>query len=230
MLKKTKSISISSFVIFLLFVSKSFSLAQNSMAEKVANAYGFKNFAKVKSVAFTFNVKTKGKVISRSWYWEPGTNKVTYKGSDKNGQPMTYSYVTGSIDKKDTVRSFVDAKFINDQYWLLFPFHLIWDNKAEITDAGKRHYPINKNKEADCLIVKYPASAGGYTPGDIFELYIGKDNLIHEWIYRAGGKKDGRILTWEDYKNFNGLYISTVHNVADKTFKLWFSNIKVIDK
>jgi len=230
MLKKTKSISISSFMIFLLFVSKSFSLAQNSMAEKVANAYGFKNFAKVKSVAFTFNVKTKGKVISRSWYWEPGTNKVTYKGSGKNGQPMTYSYVTGSIDKKDTVRSFVDAKFINDQYWLLFPFHLIWDNKAEITDAGKRHYPINKNKEADCLIVKYPASAGGYTPGDIFELYIGKDNLIHEWIYRAGGKKDGRILTWEDYKNFNGLYISTVHNVADKTFKLWFSNIKVIDK
>ena len=93
-----------------------------------------------------------------------------------------------------------------------------------------RHYPLNKKKEADCLIVKYPASAGGYTPGDIFELYIGKDNLIHEWIYRAGGKKDGRILTWEDHKNFNGLNISTVHNVADKTFKLWFSDIKVIDK
>ena len=125
MLKRTKLISISSFVIFLLFVSTSFSFAQNSLAEKVANAYGFKNFAKVKSFVFTFNVKAKGKVVSRSWYWEPGTNKVTYKGSDKNGKPMTYSYVTGSIDQNDTVRSFVDAKFINDQYWLLFPFHLI---------------------------------------------------------------------------------------------------------
>ena len=37
MLKRTKLISISSFVIFLLFVSVSFSLTQNSLAEKVAN-------------------------------------------------------------------------------------------------------------------------------------------------------------------------------------------------
>lgn len=230
MLKRTKLISISSFVISVLLVSTSLSQTQNSLAVKVANAYGFKNFLKVKSIAFTFNVKTKGKVVSRSWYWEPGTNKVTYKGSDENGKPMTYSYVTGSINKNDTVKSFVDAKFINDQYWLLFPFHLIWDKKAEIIDAGKRHYPINKKKQADCLIVKYPPSAGGYTPGDIFELYISKDNLIHEWIYRAGGKKDGRILTWGDYKNFNGLNLSTVHYAPDKTFKIWFSDIKVLNK
>ena len=35
-------------------------------------------------------------------------------------------------------------------------------------------------------------------------------------------------LTWEGYKNFNGLKISTVHNVADKSFKLWFSDVKVV--
>ena len=226
--KRTGLISILFLMIPILFISTSPSQAQNSLTEKVANAYGFKNFSKVKSISFTFNVKTKNRNIARSWYWEPGTNKVTYKGPGKDGKPVTYSYITGTIDKNNTVRSFVDARFINDQYWLLFPFHLIWDKKAEITNAGTRHYPISKKGDATCLIVKYPPSAGGYTPGDIFELYIGKDNLIHEWVYRAGGKKDGRALTWEGYKNFDGLYISTMHNVADKSFKLWFSNIKVV--
>ncbi len=230
MLKRTALFAMLFLIVSLLFACSSLSQAQNTLAEKVADAYGFKNFSKVKSISFTFNVKTNNRNISRSWYWEPGTNKVTYNGPGKDGKLMTYSYNTGSIDKSDTMKSFVDARFINDQYWLLFPFHLIWDKKAEITDAGMRHYPINKKKKAECLIVKYPPSAGGYTPGDIFELYIGKDNLIHEWVYRAGGKKNGRALTWEDYKNFNGLNISTVHNVADQKFKLWFSNIKVITK
>jgi hypothetical protein len=222
----TKSISrfwLSS-ILSLIFLTVSYS--QSDLATKVADAYGFNNFSKVKSISFTFNVKTKDRIFKRSWYWEPGTNKVTYDGPGINNKPMTYSYTTGSIDKGDSIKSFVDSRFINDQYWLLFPFHLIWDKKAGITDAGIRPYPISKN-QAHCLIVKYPPSAGGYTPGDIFELYIGKDNLIHEWVYRAGGKKDGRALTWEGYKNFNGLNISTLHNVADNSFKLWFSNIKI---
>ncbi len=209
-----------------LFVFSSFAQTKNSFAEKVADAYGFNNFKNVKSISFTFNVKTKDKTFVRNWYWEPATNKVTYKGPGKDGKEMSYTYTTGSINKSDSIKSFVDARFINDQYWLLFPFHLIWDKKAEISNAGTRPYPISK-KNSRCLIVKYPPSAGGYTPGDIFELYIGKDNLIHEWVYRAGGKKDGRAMTWEGYKNFHGLNISTIHNVADKKFKLWFSDIKV---
>ncbi len=229
MLKRTGLLSMLFLLTSLFFTSTSLSQTQNSLAEKVANAYGVKNFSKVKSISFTFNVKTQKGTVSRSWYWEPGTNNVTYKGPGKDGKPMTYSYITGSVDKSDTIKSFVDARFINDQYWLLFPFHLIWDKKAELTDAGMKHYPINNKKQAHCLIVKYPPSAGGYTPGDIFELYIGKDNLIHEWVYRAGGKKNGRALTWEGYKIFKGLNISTVHNVADKKFKLWFSNIKVVN-
>ena len=229
MLKKTIFFSFSIIFVFFLFISVSLSQNENSLAEKVADAYGFKNFTNVKSVSFTFNVKTKDKQLERNWYWEPGTNKVTYKGKGEDGKEITYSYVTGTIDKNDTMKTFVDAMFINDQYWLLFPFHLIWDKKAEITDAGNRPYPISK-KESHCLIVKYPPSAGGYTPGDIFELYIGKDNLIHEWIYRQGGKKNGRTMTWEGYKNFNGLNISTVHNGADGNFKLWFSGIKVLLK
>ncbi len=229
MLIRTKYFFFSLFFVSFLFNPNSFSQTENSLIEKVADAYGLKAFTKVKSVSFTFNVLNKGMQTVRVWYWEPGTNKVTYKGLNKDGKEINYSYNRGAIDKNDNLKSFVDAMFINDQYWLLFPFHMVWDKKAEIVDAGTRPYPLSKRK-ARCLIVKYPPDAGGYTPGDIFELYIGKDNLIHEWIYRRGGKKDGRILTWEGYKSFNGLNLSTVHNNADKSFKLWFSGIKVLLK
>ena len=175
MLKKTIFFLFSVIFVSFLLISVSFSQTDNSLAEKVANAYGFKNIKNVKSVSFTFNVRAKDKLVVRNWYWEPGADKVTYKGKGEDGKEITYSYVTGTIDRNDTIKTFVDARFINDQYWLLFPFHLIWDKKAEITDAGTRSYPISK-KESHCLIVKYPPSAGGYTPGDIFQLYIGEDN------------------------------------------------------
>lgn len=200
-----------------------------TFTKNIADAYGLTSFREIKSIAFSFNVKTKNMNISRSWYWEPGSNKVTYKGPGKDGKSITYSYITGSIDKSDQMKTFVDSKFINDQYWLLFPFHLIWDKKAELTDKGMKTSPIG-GKQMRCLSVKYPPSAGGYTPGDIFDLYIGKDNLIHEWVYREGGKKDGRALTWEGYKNFGGLNISTLHYAGGKNFKLWFSGIKVLKK
>lgn len=229
MLKRTKCFLFSLLFASILFNPASFSQTENSLAEKVADAYGLKAFDKVKSISFTFNVLNKGKKTVRAWYWEPGTNKVTYKGLNKEGKEINYSYSRGATDKKDSLKSFVDAMFTNDQYWLLFPFHMVWDKKAEIVDAGTRPYPLSK-KDSRCLIVKYPPDAGGYTPGDIFELYIGKDNLIHEWIYRRGGKKDGRALTWEGYKNFNGLNLSTVHNNEDKSFKLWFSGIEVLLK
>lgn len=229
MLKRAWLVKISLIVISVFFVSTSYPQTQNSFAGKVANTYGFKKFSKVKTISFTFNVKTKSRSISRSWYWEPATNKVTYNGPGKDGKQITFSYITGIVDKNDSMKTFVDARFINDQYWLLFPFHLVWDKKAEISDVGMKQYPISK-KQAQCLIVEYPPSAGGYTPGDIFELYIGKDNLIHEWVYREGGRKNGRAFTWEGYKGLNGLNISTIHNVADKSFKLWFSDIKVVLK
>ena len=95
MLKKTGLLSMLFLLISLLFASTSLSQTQNSLAEKVANTYGFKNFSKVKSISFTFNVKTQKGAVSRSWYWEPATNKVTYKGPGKDGKPMTYSYITG---------------------------------------------------------------------------------------------------------------------------------------
>ena len=111
MLKKTIFFLFSVIFVSFLLISVSFSQTDNSLAEKVANAYGFKNIKNVKSVSFTFNVRTKDKLVVRNWYWEPGADKVTYKGKGEDGKEITYSYVTGTIDRNDTIKTFVDARF-----------------------------------------------------------------------------------------------------------------------
>ena len=113
----------------------------------------------------------------------------------------------------------IDAAFINDNYWLLFPFHLVWDKNVEFKDDGIKNYPISKGK-GRCLIVTYSKQVG-YTPGDAFELYLDKDNRIHEWIYRkAGSMKNPFPATWEGNKNFKGVIISTEHYGPGKQIQI----------
>ena len=78
--------------------------------------------------------------------------------------------------------------FINDNYWLLFPFHAYWDTSATVTDEGMHKLPLG-NGSAELVAVKYPAEVGGYTPGDTWELYVGKDNRVEYFVYHRGGAK-----------------------------------------
>jgi hypothetical protein len=79
-------------------------------------------------------------------------------------------------------------------------------------------------------VVKY-GSDGGYTPGDTWELYVGKDGRIRELLFRHGGSaKPGLVIaTWAGYKKAGPLLISTDHRgTADgKPFHLSFSNVAV---
>ena len=197
-----------------------------SLSERVADKYGINNFSKIKEISYTFNVKFNNKVFKRSWKWNPKTDEVTFHGKGDNGQEITLTY--NRRKKMDKRTKKIDAGFINDNYWLLFPFHLVWDNHVDIKDAGMKDYPIGKGN-GNCLIVKYTGNYG-YTPGDIFELYLNKDNSIRDWIYRPGGSKTKkRPATWEGNKNFGGITISTIHNGPNKKFKLWFTDIKVTE-
>jgi hypothetical protein len=57
------------------------------------------------------------------------------------------------------------------------------------------------NASAERVVVKYP-SEGGDSPGDTWELYIGADKRVEEFIYNRGGaRKPGVVIaTWTDYK------------------------------
>ncbi len=81
------------------------------------------------------------------------------------------------------------------------------------------------------VVVKYPAEAGGFTPGDTWELFLGPNGRVEQFVYRRGGptKPSVVIATWTGYKKAGPLLISTEHRgTADgKPLHLFISNIAV---
>ena len=216
-------------VILSLFFTLSFAQSgnkKNTLPGTVADSYGLKSWPAVTSISFTFNVKAGEINVKRSWKWEPGSGLVEYSGPGENGKDTVISYNRNNLDKKQEFIISVDKKFINDSYWLLFPFHLVWDNNVDIKDEGISDSPITHSKDRT-LVVQYINNVG-YTPNDEFVLYLNKNNMIKEWIYRPGGSKEKeRAYTWEGNKNFNGITISTEHNGPNKKTKVWFTGIEV---
>ena len=118
----------------------------------------------------------------------------------------------------------IDAWFINDNYWLMFPFHVAWDAGAQVNDVGRKKLPLGEGK-ARCVIVTYPAT-GGYTPGDVYEIYLDDDYRLMQWIYRRGGSEQPtRITTWEDHRRAGSLVLSLNHQAADDSFRVWFTGV-----
>jgi hypothetical protein len=87
------------------------------------------------------------------------------------------------------------------------------------------------NGSAGLVAVKYPAEIGGYTPGDTWELYVGKDNRVEQFAYHRGGPKKPSVViaTWAGYKKAGPLLISTEHRgTADgKALHLFISDVAV---
>jgi hypothetical protein len=200
------------------------------IADQIAKAYGFDAWPQVEAIRYSFHLDAGKLKLHRSWVWEPKTDTITYDGPDKAGKPIKVTYARSQIASQDAfVKEMVDPGFFNDQYWLLFPFHLIWDTGATIEDAGMQKLPLGKGK-ARKVVVKYPSS-GGYLPGDTWSIFVGPDNRIKELDFRHGGTaKPGVVLaTWEGYKKAGPLLFSTEHRgKADgKPFKEHLKNVAV---
>jgi hypothetical protein len=130
----------------------------------------------------------------------------------------------------DDVKKQTDAGFTNDNYWLLFPLHAYWDTSATVTDQGMKKLPTGAGS-ATLVSVKYPAELGGYTPGDTWDLYVGKDNRVQLLVFHHGGDKKPSLVTatWTGYKKAGPLLISTEHRgTADgKPLHISISDVSV---
>ena len=234
-LGRSKTISFLAFGV-LIFTANSCSQKRSAVpeqtartnAEQIARTYGLDSFDQIDAIRYTFNVP--GANLSRSWEWEPKTDKVSYDGNDKDGKPIKVTYMRSELNSQpDTVKNEVDPAFVNDNYWLLFPFHAYWDKSATVTDQGMQKLPLG-NGSAELVAVKYPAE-GGYTPGDTWELYVGKDNRVEQMVYRRGGSKKPSVVTatWEGYKKAGPLLISTDHHGAadGNPLRIFISDVSV---
>jgi hypothetical protein len=192
---------------------------QKSIPEQVAYANGFSNWAKVNNITFTFNVDRNDSHFERTWSWAPKTNDVIFMTRED-----TISYSRKSID---TVLAKTDAGFINDKFWLLAPYQLVWDKNGYTYEHQTTATAPTSKESMQKLTIVY-ASEGGYTPGDAYDFYFGDDFIIQEWAFRKGNQEEPNMVTsWEAYQDFNGLKIATMHQRADEDFKLFFTGITV---
>src|SRR5215469_8367963 len=201
------------------------------LADQMAKTYGLDSFDKVEAIRYTWGIE--GTPISRTWEWHPKTDTVTYEGKDKEGKPVKVTYKRSQLDtQSDTIKTEIDPNFVNDQYWALLPFHVVWDG-AQVTDEGAAETPLGKTP-AQRIVVKYAAS--GYSPGDTWELFVGPDKRIQEMEYHRAvpvkGLPNVVIAKWEGYKKAGPLLFSTDHpGTGDgHPFRITVTNVAVKEK
>jgi hypothetical protein len=215
----------------LLLAGTSWAQTRPPIVEKLAKTYGLDSFGQIDAIRYTFNVQFPGVNVSRSWVWEPKTGQVSYEGKDKDGKPVKVTYNRSQLNSAPAnVKDEIEPAFVNDNYWFIFPFHAYWDTSANVTVKDKQKLPIGQGT-AKLVSVKYPAEVGGYTPGDTWDLYLGSDGRVVQFIYHRGGpKKPSNVTTtWAGYKKAGPLLVSTDHRgTADGgPFHLFFSNVAV---
>jgi hypothetical protein len=196
-------------------------------AKHIARAYGVDQFDKIDAVRYTFNLQVKTRQVRRAWVWEPEFDRITYSSQEKDDEKVSRTYLRSRINEaapEDLVG--IDRRFINDQYWLLFPFHLKWDSDIRLTFEPAQPLPIPPGT-ADRLIIQYPPGVG-YTPGDAYDLYLDPDYRIRQWVYRkAGAPTPTSMATWENHSRVGPLVLSLDHRGPDDAFRVWFTDVAV---
>jgi hypothetical protein len=215
----------------LLLAVTSWAQTRAPIAEEIAKAYGLDSFGQIDAIRYTWNAQFPGVNVAHSWEWEPKTGQVTYEGKDKDGKTVKAAYNRSQLNSQPAnVKDEIEPSFVNDNYWLLFPLHAYWDTSADIKDLGRQKLPLG-NGSARQVVVKYPAEAGGYTPGDTWGLFVGPDNRVEEFVYRRGGPKKPSVVTatWAGYKKAGPLLISTDHRgTADgKPLRIFITDVAV---
>jgi hypothetical protein len=191
---------------------------EQTIIQDIAEANGIEEFDDVEELRYTFNVKVNDTLrTSRAWTWKPKSGEVSLTTPDST---VSYNHISEAAANEKT-----DQKFINDQYWLLFPFHLAWDD-MEWEHTKEATAPIS-GEQMQRVTVKYPGEAG-YTPGDMYEIYFGEDNMIREWVYLSGGSRENPFATtWENYEEHRGIPIAKTHRNKDGSFELFFTDVSV---
>ncbi|WPR75478.1 hypothetical protein [Algoriphagus sp. NG3] len=190
----------------------------DTLPMKVAMAYGFDNFDKVSSISYTWNVQRDSvNVMTRDWKWNVKNRTVYYATAD-----TSYTY---SLDLPSDSLPDADKGFINDKYWMMFPFQLAWDAGYEYETEENVPTPIAGTNSTKLTIV-YNA-ADGYTPGDAYDLYLDDNHMILEWVFRRENGPDGRPTTWEDVEQFGPIKLATSHSNQTGQKIIWFTNISV---
>ncbi len=193
----------------------------------LVTSFGIDQFDKVDAIRFTFNVQMRDRRVARSWLWRPKTNEVLRVSTlDPNDDRVEYDRDELNDQTPESIRE-VDAKFINDTFWLLLPWHLQQADDVSIESTGLHVAPLGKTI-ARRIIVRYPADGGGYTPGDMYKLYVDDAWRIVQWTFhRAGAEDPSLACIWTTDKQVGPLLLTTEFRNREADFYLWFTGLAV---
>ncbi len=192
--------------------------ASDSLPMKVAKAYGFDNLDQVNSIAYTWNVRRDSvTVITRDWKWNLKDRTVYFADSD-----TSYTY---SLDMPADSLPDADKGFVNDKYWLMYPFQLAWDSGYSNEIEENVASPIKGTNSTKLTIVYNNEDV--YTPGDAYDLYLDENNMILEWTFRRGNAPEGSTSIWDNVEDFGPIKIATDHINANGDKFIWFTDIEV---
>ena len=187
--------------------------------EKIANAHGYEKWSKVKTFAFTFGGSIEDPNSGRAWVWNPKTNdiKLTSKG-----EVMEYNR-----NNMDSIALNADRGFINDKFWALIPFQLVWDEGTTISESEKAISPVNQ-VELNKIVITY-SNEGGYTPGDAYDIYFDDDYIIREWSYRGDNDPEPSLSnTFENYSDYHTIKVAQDHKIGGSERNLLIRNVEVV--
>ena len=139
--------------------------------------------------------------LSRWWEWNPKTDTVSYQGKDKSGEPVNVTYQRSQLgSQSNAIEKQIDPAFINDQYWLLFPFHVISDGSATVTDNGMQKLPIGDGA-AERLVMKYSRRAAAMRRATVGTLCRRRQAGRADDLPPGGTAKPKVVIaTWVGYK------------------------------
>ena len=139
----------------------------------------------------------------------------------RNGETTEYNR-----NSMDTMALKTDRGFINDKFWALIPFQLVWDEGTTISETTKEKSPANQ-QDLNKITFTY-SNEGGYTPGDAYDIYFDDDHIIREWSFRQGNAPEPSLSnTFENYSDYNGIKVAQDHKFAGNDRNLLVRNVKV---
>lgn len=193
------------------------SLSAHPALIKVAQAHGLEAWNKTKQIEFQFNVKHDESEMHRKWLWDLENEQIT--------RFIENDEITTSTDAK-TANPEIHQAFINDTYWLVFPFHLLHTEAYNVVVNKSSKCPINENKVTE-IAIQF-SETGGYTPGDLYKIYLDENQLIQSWSFHSSGKETPDLVnSWENYQNFDGLQLSLNRPNNTGDFEIYFNHINV---
>ena len=190
----------------LALVPNSWAQQRPPILEQIAKTYGLDSYSQIEAIRYTWNGEIPGIFkLSHIWEWEPKTGKVSFEGNDKDGKPVKVTYMRSELSSQpDNVKTAIEPAFVNDNYWLLFPFHAYWDTSATVTDEGMKKLPTGAGS-AELVVGEVcarnsaatrPATPGNSTSAKTIastrsKMYAGGVDGAHPGAHAAHGDDEG---------------------------------------